>query len=106
MIIENGTIEYIIKTDGGIDRNTGYAIKPTYTYSSPVPCQIVPININYQSRVEDNRIIAAKYTILLEQQEVPSERIRVTYKGNKAIGEFSIISVRQLDAVCETEITI
>ena len=57
-------------------------------------------------RVDGEHFTKAQYSILIEQQTVASEQLRLTDRGGTVLGEFSIISVEELDAVCQTKILV
>ena len=105
MIIENGTIEFKEKTPGKIDPETGYPTKATAVgWSKPIPCQF----ITNLGRVNGERFTTATYTVLIEEQPLPSsEQIRLTERSGKVLGEFSLIAPPEaLEAVGEIRILI
>lgn len=107
MIIQNGTIELKRKTAGGINPSTGYPVASTATWDSPIPCQWLVNNHNNLGRSNDEHFTLAKYIILIEQTNaVDSEQLRLTNRNGKVLGEYSIISVEQLDAVQQTKIIV
>lgn len=109
MIIENGTIEFKEKTPGKIDPETGYPQKPTKVrWGEPIPCQLLPNNRNNLGRINGERFTTASYTVLIEEQPLPSsEQIRLTERSGKVLGEFSLITPPEaLEAVGEIRILI
>ena len=48
----------------------------------------------------------ASYEILIEEQPVPSEQLRLKDLSGKEIGTFSIIQAEPLEAVCEVRILV
>lgn len=109
MIIENGTIEFKEKTPGRIDPETGYPTKAANArWGKPIPCQFLPNNRNNLGRVNGERFTTASYTVLLEEQPLPSsEQVRLTDSGGKILGEFSMIAPPEfLDAVSEIKILV
>lgn len=109
MIIENGTIEFKEKTPGTIDPETGYPTKATAIgWSKPIPCQFIPNNRTNLGRVNGERFTTATYTVLIEEQSLPSsEQIRLTERSGKVLGEFSLIAPPEaLEAVGEIRILI
>lgn len=105
MIIPNGTIELKQKTGGGIDSTTGYPIASTTAWGNPIECQYLVNSRDNLGRASGEAFIRASYTILIEQQQLNSEQLRLTDEGG-VVREFSIISVEQLDAVCQTKILV
>lgn len=106
MIIANGTIELKVKTAGGIDPSTGFPVASTSSWGSLVPCQYLINTRDNLGRVDGEHFTKAQYSILIEQQTVASEQLRLTDRGGTVLGEFSIISVEELDAVCQTKILV
>lgn len=107
MIIQNGTIEPKVKTGGGIDPVTGHAVKPsTASWGEPIPCQYIPLTHNRLGRVNGEHYTAATYQVLIEEQPFEAEQLRLKDMDGSVVGEYSTISVRPLEAVCETEILV
>lgn len=106
MLIANGTIEIKRLTGGGIDPNTGYHIQPSYTWSNPILCQYYANNYNALGLVADEHFTIASFTVLIEEQELEAEQIKLKDNQGSEIGEFSIISIEHLNAVSEIKILI
>lgn len=110
MIIQNGTIEAKIKVgNGGIDPVSGFPIKQTeVVYDNPIPCQYSANQYNQLGRVQGESFTVAHYNILIEQPAQPftAEQIRLKDMDGNSVGEFSIMSVEPLEAVCELRITV
>jgi hypothetical protein len=106
MIIPNGTIETKQKTAGGIDPTTGYAAKSATIWSNPVPCQYVPNSHNYLGVASGQHYTQASYTVFIDEQPMNSEQIRLRRTDGSIVGDFSILSVEHLDAVCEMKIIV
>lgn len=107
MIIQNGTIEFKTKTGGGIDPETGYPVKPSsVSWGDPVPCQYKAKKFNQLSILKGEHITVASYEILIEEQPLTSEQLRLLDLSGKEIGTFSIIQAEHLEAVCEVRILV
>lgn len=109
MIIENGTIEVKQKTVGQppVDPQTGHAVKPTKeSWGDPIPCQYVAITLNQLRRVNGEAATEATYHVYVEEQPFSAEQIRLKDRHGNTIGEFSVIRVEPLEAVCELRIWI
>lgn len=110
MIIPNGTIEFKEKTPGLIDPETGYPSKATeVAWGKPIPCQFIPNSRNNLGKVMGERFTTATYTVLLEEQHLPTdtEQIRLTEATGRILGEFSLIAPPEfLEAVSEIKILI
>lgn len=109
MIIENGTIEFKLKTPSSIDPETGLP-KPTAkaAWSDPIPCQILPNTQNLRGRVNGEHFTVASFMVLVEEQRLPaSEQVRLTWSDGKTIGEYSLIAPPELlQAVCEIKLMV
>ena len=108
MIIPNGTIEIKQKTCGGIDPETGYPKRSSdVVWGEPIPCQTLTNKYNSLAlSKEGNPIISASYAVLIDEQPFEGEQVRLKDRQGKVIGEFSIIQIETLEAVCEIRIWI
>lgn len=107
MIIENGTIEVKRKTGGGgLDPVTCYPKKAEASWGEPIPCQYIPNQHNKLGVVNGEHFTIASYTVLIEEQEFNAEQIRLKDLNGNVVGEFSVISVEPLTAVCEIRILV
>lgn len=107
MIIQNGNIEVKLKTGGGINPETGYPNKPVSTsWGNPIPCQYSANKYNNLGCTNGEHFTIAKYIVLIEEQPFATEQIRLKDLAGNIIGEFSVMQVEPLDAVCELRILI
>ena len=106
MIIANGTIQVKQKKAHGIDPVTNYPLPIEGSWSDPIPCQYTPNKYNKLGVVNGEHFTVAQYTVLIEEQDFNAEQIMLTDKRGKCIGEFSIMQIEPLEAVCEIKITI
>ena len=107
MIIQNGTIEVKRKTVGDIDPETGYPGRPTsVAWSDPIPCQYSANKHNWLGRVNGEHFTTAQYTVLIEEQPFAAEQIRLKNLAGDIVGEFSIMEIEPLEAVCELRILV
>jgi len=107
MIIANGTIEVKTKTAGGIDSDTGYAVKSANVgWGNPIECQYLVNKYNALAHTQGEPYTSASYAVLIEEQPFEAEQIRLKDKGGKVIGEFSVIQIEPLEAVCEIRVWI
>ena len=105
MIIQNGTIEVKRKTGGGIDTETGYPQKPgSVDWGDPIPCQYTANKCNKLGRVSGEHFTTAQYTVLIEEQPFEAEQVRLKDLAGNMVGDFSIMQVEPLEAVCELRI--
>lgn len=103
MIIPNGYILFRTSASIGADSN-GYPRPAAEAWSEPVECQYLPAN-NLRARSQGEAHTAHSYTIYVDAMTVPSEVIKLCDERGE-IGQFSIRSHRQLEAVCQTEIIV
>lgn len=108
MIIANGTIEAKLKQGGGIDPVTGYPVKPSdVSWGDPIPCQYSATKYNKLGQTTNGEhYTVAQYTVLIEEQPFDAEQLRLKDRDGEVVGEFSVIEVEPLDAVCELRIFI
>lgn len=108
MIIQNGHIQFLEATGGGLDSVTGHPRKATEsTIGHPIPCQYMSAALDFRAESNDEHFTRKGYTILVENYEkVASERLVLTDRDGAEVGRFSIIRVDPLDAVCQTKITV
>ena len=106
MIIANGTIEVKHKTGGGLDPATGFPKQVQVSWSEPIPCQYIPVKHNKLARANGEPVTLATYTVLIEEQQFNAEQIRLKDREGSTVGEFSIMQVEPLEAVCEIRMTI
>ena len=107
MIIQNGTIEVKAKTGGGIDSTTGHPKKPTSSsWGTPIACQYIPNSRDNLAVSTGQHYTKVSYTILIEEQTFAGEQIRLKDMNGNSLGEFSILSVEPLEAVCEIRLLI
>lgn len=109
MIIPNGTIEIKTKTEGGINQSTGYPVKPSeVSWGKPIDCQYSANKYDKLGKVNGEHFTVAQYSILIEEQPLGEfEQIRLTDSmTGKSLGEFSVIQIEPLEAVCELKIMV
>lgn len=107
MIIANGTIEFLVsKTGGGLSAQ-GYPQPAAKVWGAPVPCQYSTLHVNLQGKVQNEPASTPSYSIIIEDTTFETEQLRLTdSKTGKKLGEFSIVQVEPLDAVCQMRITV
>ena len=107
MIIANGTIEIKKKQVAEIDPATGYAVAPTaVSWGRPIACQYSALSYNKLARSNGEPHTSAQYNILIEQRPFNAEQIRLRDRYGNIIGEYSVIQMEPLDAVCEIRIIV
>lgn len=108
MIIENGHIEFISVTGGGLDPITGHPLATVKAYGRKIPCQYQAAAFNALAMSNGEPMTRQKYVILIESNwlTIPTERLRLTSRSGAVVGEFSIIQTEPLDAVCQYRIIV
>lgn len=106
MIVANGNIETKIKSGGGINPETGYPNKPSEAWGEPIPCQYQANNNSLKGRTNGEAFRIASYEILIDEQPYESEQLRLSDDNGKVIGEFSVIDIKPLAAVCQVKILV
>lgn len=107
MIIANGTIETKRKTlsETKFDGN-GFPVAPTAPeWGEPIECQYVGKQNNLAS-ASGEPIREVSYSVFIEEQPFDAEQVRLKDRSGNVLGEFSVIQVEPLEAVCEMRITI
>lgn len=107
MIIQNGTIEFKTKTAGGIDPETGIpSNRLPWPGANLFHDQFKAKKFNQLGIIKGEHFTVASYEILIEEQPVSSEQLRLKDLSGKEIGTFSIIQAEPLEAVCEVRILV
>lgn len=105
MINENGYINIKKKSGGGIDED-GYPIPPTSTWSDNIPCQFRVNQQNNKGAFNGESFKTASYEILINQQQLDSEQLRLFTIDGKELGEYSIIKPETLRLVQRVKIIV
>ena len=106
MIVANGTIETKIKSGGGINPETGYPNKPSEAWGEPIPCQFRANSYSNKGRTNGEAFTIASYEILIDEQPYEAEQLRLLNDSGKVLGEFSVIDIKPLAAVCQVKILV
>lgn len=109
MIIQNGYIERITISGGGLDAATGHPLAGTKAYGSPIPCQYVSASKNMLAKSNDEPVSQMSWTIYVEalcRRFSIGERVRLTDLCGNEIDEYSVIRAIPLEAVCQIVLTV
>lgn len=106
MIIANGTIQAKIKTGGGIDDDTGYPIPAEVSWGDPIPCQFRANTYSNRGKANGEAFTIASYEILIDEQPYDAEMLVLQDESGKSLGEFSVIDIKPLAAVCQVKILV
>lgn len=105
MIIANGFIRPVIKTGGGLDEQ-GFPVEAVESLGEPVACQWQKAAWDNLAREEQSHYVRKSYTILIEQKDRFDSEEFCLYGRDGFLGRYSVRSVEDLDAVCQTRITV
>ena len=108
MIIQNGTIEFVTVSGVSLDSETGHPVAGSKEYGEEIPCQYVPAFQSLRQRENGEAVTSLSWTIYIESRwrDVATERIRLKDREGNIVGEYSIIKIEPLDAVCEYRLTV
>jgi hypothetical protein len=106
MIIANGAIEMKTKTGGGLDPVTGYPVIPIVDWGEPIPCQYRANKYSNKGKINGEAFTIASYEILIEEQPLEGEVLRLRNKAGEEVGEYPIIEIEMLEAVAQIRITV
>lgn len=104
MIIPNGYISFRLSGATGLDNN-GYPTLSPDAWGNMIECLYLP-SVNLRARGNNEAHTAHSYTVYVEQMTIPSEIVKLYDMNECEIGQFSMRSIEQLDAVCQTKITL
>lgn len=104
MIIANGFIRFKEQVEEQVD-DKGYPMLSPDAWGEAIECQY-NITSNLQARSNGEAYTAKSFVVWVEQMDVPSEVVMLYDGRGKEVGQFSVISVEQLDAVCQTRLTL
>jgi hypothetical protein len=107
MIIENGTIQTISTTGGGMLH--GRPVEVQETRSEPMWCNIKTNTDDRKGRTVDSVFRRTEYEVLIDTAEVErftAERVVLTDNRGHELGEFRVQDVQHMDAVGAIKITV
>ena len=107
MIIENGVVQ-IIRTSGGGIVN-GRPIPVQTTLSKPIPCNLKTLHEDKRGKVIDSVFVKASYEVLIDTLYIPSftaEKVIITDNRGNVKGEFRVQDIQHLDCVNAVKITV
>ena len=107
MIIENGTLQTIVKTGGGIVG--GKPVPVTETINEPIPCTLTTLHENKRGKIIDNVFTQASYEVLVDAFLVPNftaDKVVITDNRGNVKGTFQVQDIQHLDCVQAVKITV
>lgn len=105
MIIENGYIQAIIRTGGGLDEDK-YPIPTREEYGERIPCNILLNKKNKLASANGSPFVDVNYEVLIEPIPFPHERVRLITQFERVLGDFSVISIEYLEHVRAIQILV
>lgn len=100
----NGTLRYEILVEGGVN-DYGEPDPAHSEWSEPIDCHIKTNSDNRLGRYEDGIFRMASFTIMIELEKFPYNRIKLERLG-EALGEYEVINAEPLTSVGRTKITV
>ena len=105
MLFTNGHIELGKTSGGGINPESGYPVPVMEEWGCRIPCQFRAPGMNLKAMSADGSAYTdVSYEILVEWQEITSERLRLYSMDGKLLGEFQMIRVMPLREVSKVKI--
>lgn len=104
MIIENGTLQIIETTGGGMEG--GIPVPIAETAGEPIACNIKTNTNDNKGKTIDNVFTRASYEVLIDVPEFTSEKVILTDNRGKRIGTYRVQDVQHLDFVNAVKITV
>ena len=104
MIIENGHIQTLTTTGGGMLHGIPQPV--VEQWSDPIPCNIRKNKSDHKGTYTDGKFIQCAAILLIEPQEFTAKRIKVTDNRENELGEFEVQDVQYLHAVEALQITV
>lgn len=107
MIIENGTIQIVEKSGGGM--NHGRPVPITETPGKPIPCNIKTLHDNKRGKTVDNVFTQSSFEILIDTSTVShfnADKVILTDNRGQVKGTFPVQEVQHLDEVQAIKVTV
>lgn len=104
MIIENGFIQTLTTTGGGMLHGIPQPV--VEDWSEPIPCNIRKNKSDHRGTYIDGKFIQCAAVVLIEPQEFDSKRIKITDNRGQELGDFEVQDVQYLHAVEALQITV
>lgn len=101
----NGTLQYEILTDGGLNEYGEVDTSAQSTWSDPIPCSIKTNSDTRKGVYEDGEFRQASYLILIELENFTYKRIRLK-RFDEDLDEYRVLSSEPLTTVGRTQIMV
>ena len=100
----NGTIQYKILSGGGLDENSE-PIKSDDSWSDPISCLYRAVKHTH-SIYQQGKFTDSSYEILIENQEIDANMVKLTNDRNKMLGEFEVLNIVFVERSGRVKITV
>ncbi len=105
MLFTNGHIEFARISGGETDPVSGYPVPVEIEWGENVPCQFRAPKMDLKAMSADgSAYTGVSYEILVEWQDISSERLRLYSLNGNLVGEFQMIRVMPLREVSKVKI--
>ncbi|MFJ1411696.1 hypothetical protein [Capnocytophaga canimorsus] len=106
MILDNGTIQAIEITQGGLVN--GIPQEAQTTYGEPIPCHIVANQNNQKGSVKDSTFTQMTFSVWIDfqPQTFTAKHVRLTDNKGIVLGDFEVQSIEHSDLTLRTKITV
>ena len=107
MIIENGTLQVVEKTGGGIIN--GKPVPVIETVGIPIPCNIKTLQDNKRGKTIDSVFTQSSYEVLIDTLAIPhftADKVILTDNRGVVKGSFQVQDIQHLDEVQAVKITV
>lgn len=107
MIIENGAIQIVEKTGGGMLHGIPIPIKEIP--GKPIPCNIKTLHDNKRGKTVDNVFTQSSFEVLIDMSIVPlfnADKVILIDNRGQVKGIFPVQEVQHLDEVQTIRITV
>lgn len=106
MILDNGTIQAIETTQGGLVN--GIPQEAQTTYATPIPCHIVANEYNQKGSVKDSTFTQMAFVVWIDLQLHPftAKHVRLTNNQGVVLGDFQVQSIEYSILTLRTKIVV
>lgn len=100
----NGTIQYKIKSGGGMDPK-GNPMPVTFTWCDPIDCSIKTLYHKHDI-YREGKFKNSSYEVLLETQDFEADLVRLTNIKGKVLGEFEVKDIAYIERSGRVKLTV
>ena len=76
------------------------------SWGEPIECQYSANKYDHLGKSTGEHFTVASYSVLIAEQPFTAEQVRLKDRDGNVLGEFSVMQVEPLEAVCELRILI